>query len=217
MPPEFTWTIAAAAIAVGALVSGPLRIAARIPLRRFGGLNAARRWARASAMGFVLGTGLAILWLGTAFDPITANIAAVMGLLVPLALTDAGWRWLPLSWTLGVGAIAIAFAAQNDAIVTAALTAVGTAATLLGLKFAVETLFGRDGMGTGDVILATSLAPITGPWGIAVCLGLASLTGLTDEVLWRRGKRAELRQRYGVAFGTHIIGVFSLLWLFKAF
>ena len=138
-------------------------------------------------------------------------------MLFALGLMDAFWRWLPLPWIAGLGAALAFLAWTNGKILAGIAAAIGGVVALRALQIFYRRTRGAEFLGTGDVILVGALGIFTGPFGLALLLGLASATGLLSEVLLRARENGAERTRYGVAFGTHLCAVFALLWFFNAF
>jgi leader peptidase (prepilin peptidase)/N-methyltransferase len=204
-------TICALAIALG---MGPAFLASRTVLRPVMARNEMRRWQAPVACGFQIGAvGTAILIFAT-LGPRAGALAGVLALLALLALMDWKWRWLPIEWTSGVIVIGLTLALVEGHFLESAVTAMATAAALFSLMIVFRALRGIDGMGQGDIWLAAGLATISGPLGIAQILGLAAVTGIFQEIAEKMMQNQDVRQRFGVAFGTHLCLVFTLLLLF---
>ncbi len=200
-----------------ALWLGPLLLGSRAVLSV--GLMPAgiRRWQVPTAAGLSLGLLGAVAIAGVALGLREALVAAVFGFLGLSAVMDLRWRWLPLEWSAAIGLAGLGIATIDARIAEAILTALATLLLLRGLQILFRKFRGTEAMGTGDVFLAAALGTMIGPVGIALTLGLASVTGLINEALRRTLSGSEVRQRFGVAFGAHLAGVFALLWIFKPF
>jgi prepilin signal peptidase PulO-like enzyme (type II secretory pathway) len=139
-----------------------------------------------------------------------AVAAAVLGLAFLLFVQDLAWRWLPLEWSLPLlvlGLIAgILGERGGDALAGAALGA--------GLLWALQAVFriwrGVEALGTGDIWLAAAIGSFCGPAAVALTLGLAALSGLAFASLQLSIAKAPGHNRWGVAYGSHLIAVFIL-------
>ncbi len=200
-----------------ALWLGPLLLTARAVLSWVLPPAGKRRWQTATALGLSSGMMAAVALAGAFLGLREALVAVIFGLLLLLAIMDLRWRWLPLEWTVTLGLAGLGIASIGARLTEAILTALATMILLRGLQIGFRKLRGTEGMGTGDVFLASALGILAGPVGIALTLGLASVTGLTNEALRRGLSGLETRPRFGVAFGAHLAGVFALLWIFKPF
>lgn len=200
-----------------ALAVGPLLILCRSLLRATVGAPYIRSLFRPVSLGILVGAATAILVAGLSFGAAAAATAGALLMLLSLSLMDTFWRWLPMPWVGGLAAALAYLAWSNGTILAGMAAAISGAVALRALQIFYRRTRGAEFLGTGDVILVGALGLFTGPFGLALLLGLASVTGLLSEVLLRARKNRPDRARYGVAFGTHLCAVFALLWFFNAF
>lgn len=199
------------AVAVGL---GPLRLVVRAGLRIWGGKGAVTRWQRATTLG--LGTGLvaAPALVGATLGGDAAVISAVLGLAFMLLALDLAWRWLPFEWTLPLLALGLFAGFLGDQ----AQSTVAGAAFGAGFLWALQTSFRLwrkvEALGTGDIWLAAGLGCFVGPATIAWVLALAALSALTIEIFRKTAGKSPDRHRWGVAYGSHMIAVFLIIWPF---
>lgn len=130
-------------------------------------------WSRETLVGVVLAAfllPLALIDLKTMFLP--------DDLTLPLLGIVAGLRWWlgpePWYWYVSGGVLG--------------------AGMLLLLAWLSPLLFGKEGMGMGDVKLMAGLGMATGPYGAVLTLMLASLFGIGFGLLYRRLRSQEAGQ-----------------------
>jgi prepilin signal peptidase PulO-like enzyme (type II secretory pathway) len=199
------------AVAVGL---GPLRFVVRAGLRLVGGKAAVTRWQRATTLGIGAGLLAAPALAGPLSGGAAAVTAAVLGLSLLLLAQDLAWRWLPLEWTLPL--LALAFVAGfsgnrlGDVVIGAALGA----GLLWSLQVAFRLARGAEALGSGDIWLAAGIGGVVGADTIAWVLGLAAVLGILVDRLGKLWQTPSARRRWGVAFGSHMISVFLIIWAF---
>jgi leader peptidase (prepilin peptidase)/N-methyltransferase len=197
-------------MAVG-LALGPVRLAVRAGLRAAGGRAWMRRWQGPATQGLTLGFLAAPALAGAWFGGDAAVLAAVLGLSLLLFVQDVAWRWLPLEWSLPLLALGLIAGFLGE---TPGETLAGAAlggGLLLALQLGFRHARGVEALGTGDIWLAAGLGGFAGPTTIAWVLGLAALSALAVQTVKTWLKIGPSRQRWGVAFGSHIIGVFLIV------
>ncbi len=129
-----------------------------------------------------------------------------------LAVLDLAWRWLPHEWTvplLVLGLLAGFLGATGGDALAGAATGAGL---LAALRIGFRLARGVEAIGFGDVWLAAGLGTFVGPATILWVLALATITALVSEAVAERAAAGPKRRRFGVAYGTHICGVFLILF-----
>jgi prepilin signal peptidase PulO-like enzyme (type II secretory pathway) len=199
------------AVAVGL---GPLAIVVRAGLRVGGGKAAVTRWQRSATSGLRAGLLAAPALAGVGLGGETAVTAAVLGLSILLLAQDLAWRWLPFAWTLPLLSIGLVAGFLGEhAAETLAGAAIG-AGILGALQISFRLWRGVEALGTGDIWLAAGLGCYVGPATIAWVLALSALLALAFEVLRKATAKPPGRNRWGVAYGSHMIAVFLIVSAF---
>ncbi|PJI84928.1 type IV leader peptidase family protein [Yoonia maricola] len=204
-------SLAAIAAVSFAVMAGPFMLATRAGLRLIMPASDVKRWQGPVAMGLRSGAVMASLACAFVLGPVATGMVAVLILLLLLAGLDLAWRWLPFEWTLPLLALAFAMAAFEGNL-GAALTGMAVGG---GMLFALQLYFrlarGVTALGTGDIWLAAGLGTLSGMPVILYILTLAALSGLLGAGFARF---RTTRQRYGVAFGTHLSLAYFIFLLF---
>lgn len=193
---------------------GPVQLAVRALLRFGGGRRAVMRWQQPATLGLQAGILAASALAGQAFGGQAAVTAAVLGLAFFLLTQDLAWRWLPLEWSapfLALGLFA-GFLGENAADTLAGAALGG--GLLWGLQVVFRYLRGVEGLGTGDIWLAAGIGAFVGLDTIAWVLALAALSGLAVNALQNRVKKSPARNRWGVAYGAHLVAAFVIVSAF---
>ncbi len=196
-------------ILVCALALGPLPIVVRGYLRRWLGPQSVRRWFRSVSIGLAGGMIGAVL-VAAQIDHDIALGAAVLCLLVLLASIDWQWRWLPIEWTLSLIALGLLFVAQSPAPTFGIVQILVPSLSLLVLRQGLLWSTGKEAMGLGDIWLVAGLGAFLLPVQSFLLLGFAALSGLLEVGLRRLGP-ADVTQKAGVSFGTHLCIIFVMI------
>lgn len=183
-----------------AFLAGPTLLMARGVLRARFGPDIARARAPGLAIGIGAGALSATALIGATLGGPAAVITAFLTLLVMLAAMDMAWRWLPLEWTLALGALGFGAAVLSGDLTPAALGAALGGGVLLTLRQTFLILRKVEALGIGDIWLAAALGAFIGPIHIIWLLGAAACFGLVIHF----SSRTPSRQRLGVAFGAHL-------------
>jgi prepilin signal peptidase PulO-like enzyme (type II secretory pathway) len=200
--------MAAMAVAVG---RGPLLLVVRAGLRAAGGRRLVRRWQRAATWGLGAGLITAPALAGATLGGQAAVTAAVLGLALLLFSMDLAWRWLPLEWTLPLLSLGLLAGFLGDRSVETLAGAVVGGGILLALQIIFRRWRGVEALGTGDIWLTAGLGCFAGPATIAWVLGLAALSGLAVEGFRKAVRTTQIHNRWGVAFGSHIIALYLIV------
>lgn len=204
---------AVAAMAV-ALALGPVQLVARAILRAFGGKPLVNSWQNAATLGLAAGLLAGPLVAGAILGGDASVTAALLGLAFLLLVQDLAWRWLPLEWTLPLLFLGLSAGFLGGQISDTLLGAFVGAGLLWSLQIVFRFWRGVDALGTGDIWLAAGLGCFAGPATIAWVLGLAAVSGLVEEIVRRTTRTTQARNRWGVAFGAHVIAVFLIVSAF---
>ncbi len=194
-----------------ALGLGPLRLVVRAVLRRWADKIAVTRWQRPVTLGVAAGLLAAPALAGALFGGSSAVTATTLGLAVLLLLQDLAWRWLPLEWSVPFAALGLVAAFLDHNFANALIGAAIGAGLLWVLQTGFRSLRGVEGLGTGDIWLAAGVGAFVGPDTIAWVLGLAALSGLAFEAVRRKVPKPCSHNRWGVAYGAHILWVFLIV------
>ncbi|MEO1456269.1 MAG: prepilin peptidase [Pseudomonadota bacterium] len=205
--PGAAGALAVALLMVGAF--GPVPHAARALLRLALPGARARAWTPAALTGLRAGLVLGVAGAWALAGGPGALVAALAGLAGLLALADLRWRWLPVEWTAALGAsgLALALAAGDGA--RAALDGAAMAAALLAVQAGFRALRGREGLGTGDVVLAAGIAVHLGLGAGALLLFAAAAGALAAEAVRLRGRPATMRPERTVPLGAWLAICFA--------
>lgn len=141
-------------------------------------------------------------------SPLRAVLVSVLGLvLLAAAFFDLKTLRLPDGLTLLIAIVGLGLSASRstEALTVGVVASVLTFATLFGLRHGYRLARGEDGLGLGDVKLASALALWLGigtPWAIAV----GALLGLLTAVVAHRGS---WRMPFGPALagGALVVGI----------
>lgn len=199
------------AVAVGL---GPLPLVVRAGLRAVGGKPLVTRLQPAATLGLGAGLLSAPALAGALLGGQAAVVAAVLGLCLILFAQDIVWRWLPLEWTVPLLALGLFAGFLGDYVADTLAGAALGAGLLLALQIFFRLRRGVEAVGTGDIWLAAGLGCFVGPDTIAWVLGLAGLSGLAGEGLRKWLGKAHAHNRWGVAFGSHMIALFVIVSAF---
>lgn len=197
-----------------AVWAGPLRIMVRAGLHLWGGKAAVMQWQQAATLGLGAGLVVAPVLAGTLFGGLGAVFAAIIGLSLLLLALDLAWRWLPLEWTMPILALALVAGFSGNRVEDALFGAALGAGPLWALQVAFRRLRGIEALGTGDIWLAAAIGAVVGASTIAWVLALAALSGLAFDFLGRSSSKRTKRRRWGVAFGSHLIAIFLIIWAY---
>ncbi|MEO9826863.1 MAG: prepilin peptidase [Paracoccaceae bacterium] len=203
MSGDTLYILASLAALLIAFLAGPTLLMARGVLRPKLGADVARSRAPGLAIGLGAGALSATIVIGATLGGPAAVITAFLTLLLMLAAMDMAWRWLPLEWTLALGALGFGAAPLSGDLTTAALGAALGGGVLLALRQSFLILRKVEALGVGDIWLAAALGAFIGPIHIIWLLGAAAGFGLVLHFL----ARAPTRQRLGVAFGAQLCAV----------
>ena len=193
---------------------GPLALVVRAGLRAGRGKAAVTRWQRPVALGLGVGLVAAPVLAGAVLGGEAAVIAAVLGLSFLLLSQDLAWRWLPFEWTLPLLALGLVAGFLGDFVGDALAGAALGAGILGGLQISFRRWRGVEALGTGDIWLAAGLGAFVGPATIAWVLALSALSALAVETLRKTVAKPPKRNRWGVAYGSHMIALFLIVSAF---
>lgn len=117
----------------------------------------------------------------------------------------------PLTGSLLAGALGLALMAPPPDWRAALATACVCAALLWGLRAGYRALRGQHGLGLGDVKLAAGIGALTGPFGAAPTLLLASLIALG----WAALQKRPLSRHTRLPFGAALAAAAWLVWIWQ--
>jgi leader peptidase (prepilin peptidase) / N-methyltransferase len=174
--------------------------------------------------GLFLATAIAVpSGLGAAPAPLLVLLAGwlLVGLLLPLVLTDLDHLWLPeplCRWgvVLGLAISAIAGFSQGDGIGRSVLQwhLLAASAGLLGFEAvsaAAGRLLGKPALGLGDAKLAALLGAWLGLTGLGLTVALAVLSGGLFGLLGRISGRLKRHQPF--PFGPFLATAGLAVWI----
>ena len=174
--------------------------------------------------GLFLATAIAVpSGLGAAPAPLLVLLAGwlLVGLLLPLVLTDLDHLWLPeplCRWgvVLGLAISAIAGFSQGDGIGRSVLQwyLLVVSAGLLGFEAvsaAAGRLLGKPALGLGDAKLAALLGAWLGLTGLGLTVALAVLSGALFGLLGRISGRLKRHQPF--PFGPFLATAGLAVWI----
>lgn len=210
MSSETLYIILSLLTLMAALLAGPSLLMARGMLRPSFGPLIARARGPGLALGLGAGALAAIALIGVTLGGPAAVVTALLTFLMILAAMDIAWRWLPLEWTLPLGALGFGAAALGGDLTTAALGAACGGGLLWALRLSFLVLRKVEALGIGDIWLAAALGAFFGPTHIMWLLGAAACLGLAIHFLARTPKR----RRLGVAFGAQLCAVAPFFLVF---
>jgi len=204
MEPELILTLAATAAVSFATLRGPLLLLVRAVLRLMLPVATVRRWQVPVCTGLGAGIILATVVSGAIFGGSVAAQVAVLSLLVLMASLDLAWRWLPFEWTLPLLALGLIWAVIAGDLPDALIGLAVGGGVLLALHLFFHYARGVRALGIGDIWLTAGLGTLCGMPDIAYILSLAALTGLATAWIARFLPIMPRKQRFGVAYGTHL-------------
>ncbi|GAX88499.1 prepilin peptidase [Effusibacillus lacus] len=139
---------------------------------------------------------------------------AFVSFLIPLAVIDIKELLLPNVLTYPLLAVAIIgrFAIGSESLWTYFLGGVLGAGFLLFLWWISPYLFGKEGMGLGDVKLMAGIGVMTGLSGAILTMFLASLSGLAVGLYLQKSGRLQTGQH--MPFGPFLCGGAMIAYLF---
>lgn len=214
MTSDLLLTIASASAILVAVSRGPLILAVRACLRRLLPAASVRQWQVPVATGVAIGMFVAVFGSGAFLGGAAAVITGTLCLLVLMAVLDLAWRWLPFEWTLPLLALGGVSAIAQHRIEEAIWGALFGGGILLTLQFAFWVWRGITALGTGDIWLAAGLGSLLGMPQISWVLCLAALSALAFEGAARLAVQGASRQRFGVAYGTHLCLAYLVFVIF---
>ncbi|MCL6577743.1 A24 family peptidase, partial [Kyrpidia sp.] len=155
--------------------------------------------------------GLAAWRYGWSWETVLGLV--VIGFLVALSAIDLEWKILPDVLTYSLAAVVFGarlWIGPEPWWWYAGGAAFG-AGLLLALYWLSPLLFGKEGMGLGDVKLMIGLGALTGPAGAALTLFVASLAGLVVGLALQGLDR--LGKDHRIPFGPFLAGGALVSWL----
>ncbi|MDA7426918.1 A24 family peptidase [Primorskyibacter aestuariivivens] len=117
----------------------------------------------------------------------------------------------PLTGGLLISALALSVAAPPPDWRAALATGLVCAALLWALRAGYRALRGQHGLGLGDVKLAAGIGALTGPFGAAPTLLLASLIALGWAIVQKRPLSRQAR----LPFGAALAAAAWLVWIWQ--
>jgi leader peptidase (prepilin peptidase)/N-methyltransferase len=204
MTSDILLTFASVCTVMAAVFFGPMILTVRACLRLVMTITSVRRWQTPVAMGLCAGMIAATVASGFFIGGPGAVFTATLCLLILMAVLDIAWRWLPFAWTLPLLALGMATAILQDTVSSAFFGVIFGGGILLTLQFSFWMWRGVIALGTGDVWLAAGLGSFAGMPQISWILCLAALTALAFEGVAIFRSQRIVRQRFGVAYGTHL-------------
>lgn len=121
----------------------------------------------------------------------------------------------PLTGGLLISALALSVVAPPPDWRAALATACICAALLWGLRAGYHAFRGQHGLGFGDVKLAAGIGALTGPFGAAPTLLLASLFALGWAALQNRLHNRSLTRHTRLPFGAALAAAAWLVWIWQ--
>ncbi|ADG07740.1 prepilin peptidase [Kyrpidia tusciae] len=156
--------------------------------------------------------GLAAWWYGWSWE--TALGLVVISFLIALSTIDLEWKILPdeLTYPLAIVVVGARLWMGPEPWWWYLGGAALGAGMLLTLYWLSPLLFGKEGMGLGDVKLMVGLGAFTGLTGTVITLFAASLAGLVVGLVLQRMDRLGEQRR--IPFGPFLAGGALLSWLY---
>ena len=214
MTSDILLTLASVCAVMVAVFFGPMILTVRACLRLVMSITSVRRLQTSVAIGLCAGMIGATVASGFFIGGSAAVLTATLCLLILMAVLDLAWRWLPFAWTLPLLALGMATAVLQDTVSSAFFGVIFGGGILMTLQLSFWMWRGVIALGTGDVWLAAGLGSFAGMPQISWILCLAALTALAFEgVAVFRAQRI-VRQRFGVAYGTHLCLAYLVFVIF---
>ena len=188
-------------LTMSAILTGPRLLLARRLLCWIGARAQRQRLGNAAAVGLVAGLATAVCTSALMSGAYAATQVSLLAILFLIAIADFAWRWIPLSWTIGLLVGGLLLAEASGDLVIAAMASGASGIAIIVMRTLFWYLRGVEGIGVGDATLLAAMAPYTGVDQLGVLVLVASLIGLAVSIRQILGIRSK-RHRFGIPFGS---------------